>query len=203
VLTDPADQSLSVRSQAVDGRLEIGDAQPTVASRPNRAIVSRATNGCTKGGVVEYGSIEREIWVDAAPEVVFDVVSNPEYIADWWLAQTDVVPVAGSEGDLVWVDQEAGTREVVRITVADAEPSRLFSFRWTHPHGEDANVSNSLLVRFELNPRDGGTLLRMTETGFRQKGWEAAVLEEQYNDHVKGWAFYLPRLQKLAESRPR
>ena len=152
---------------------------------------------------MELGSIAREIWVDAAPEVVFDVVSNPKHIAEWWLAETDVEPVAGSEGELVWVDREAGTREVVRITVADAEPPRLFSFRWTHPQGEDASASNSLLVRFELDARDGGTLLRMTETGFREQGWEAAVLEQQYNAHIQGWAFYLPRLQKLAEGRPR
>jgi uncharacterized protein YndB with AHSA1/START domain len=152
---------------------------------------------------VELGSISREIWVDAAPIVVFDVVSKPEHIADWWLAETDVEPVAGSEGELVWVDQQAGTREVVRITVAEVEPPRLFSFRWTHPHGEEASASNSLLVRFELDARDGGTLLRMTETGFREKGWQAAVLEQQYNAHVLGWTFYLPRLQKLAESRQR
>jgi uncharacterized protein YndB with AHSA1/START domain len=165
-------------------------------------VASCAMNGCTKGRVVEYGSIEREIWVDAAPEVVFDVVSNPKHIADWWLAETDVEPVAGSNGELVWVEPETGRREVVRITVADAEPPRLFSFRWTHPQGEDASASNSLLVRFELIPQDGRTLLRMTETGFRERGWEAAVLEQQYNDHLQGWAFYLPRLQKLAESRP-
>ena len=34
----------------------------------------------------------------------------------------------------------------------------------------------------------------MTESGFREMGWEAAVLEEQYREHVTGWDFYLPRL---------
>ena len=33
---------------------------------------------------MEYGSIEREIHVDASPEVVFEVVSRPEHIAQWW-----------------------------------------------------------------------------------------------------------------------
>ena len=40
----------------------------------------------------------------------------------------------------------------------------------------------------------GGTLLKMTESGFREMGWEAAVLEEQYREHSSGWDFYLPRL---------
>ncbi|MCK9874961.1 hypothetical protein MXD59_04045 [Frankia sp. Ag45/Mut15] len=53
---------------------------------------------------------------------------------------------------------------------------------------------NSLLVSFELRPSGNGTLLRMTETGFREQGWESAVLEEQYREHIIGWDFYLPRI---------
>ena len=34
----------------------------------------------------------------------------------------------------------------------------------------------------------------MTETGFREMGWEVAVLEEAYNDHGSGWDFFIPRL---------
>jgi hypothetical protein len=34
----------------------------------------------------------------------------------------------------------------------------------------------------------------MTESGFREMGWEVAVLEQQYQEHGTGWDFYLPRL---------
>ena len=34
----------------------------------------------------------------------------------------------------------------------------------------------------------------MTETGFREMGWELAVLEEQYREHATGWDRFLPRL---------
>ena len=37
---------------------------------------------------------------------------------------------------------------------------------------------NSLLVTFELTSQGDGTRLRMTETGFREMGWEVAVLEQ-------------------------
>ena len=33
---------------------------------------------------MEYGSIERELYVDASPEVVFEVVSRPEHLREWW-----------------------------------------------------------------------------------------------------------------------
>ena len=48
-------------------------------------------------------------------------------------------------------------------------------------------MGNSLLITFELSERGGGTHLRMTETGFREMGWEVAVLEAQYQDHAAGW----------------
>jgi hypothetical protein len=49
-------------------------------------------------------------------------------------------------------------------------------------------------VTFELVPSGDGTMLRLTETGFRERGWEVAVLEEAYRDHGAGWDTFLPRL---------
>ena len=37
-------------------------------------------------------------------------------------------------------------------------------------------------------------MLRLTETGFREMGWEVAVLEETYRDHVNGWDTFVPRI---------
>jgi uncharacterized protein YndB with AHSA1/START domain len=142
---------------------------------------------------VELGTIEREIFVDAAPEVVFDVVSMPEHLQEWWPDEAAYEPVAGAAGEIVFGERGAGGM-VVSFDVVEALPPRSFSFRWTHPVGEPAVEGNSLLVTFELTPSRGGTLLRMTETGFREMGWEAAVLEEQYREHGTGWDYYLPRI---------
>ncbi|MEU1964410.1 SRPBCC domain-containing protein [Micromonospora sediminicola] len=142
---------------------------------------------------MEYGSIERSIRIGAAPEVVFDVVSSPEHVRQWWSDEADFESVSGGAGELVFVS-DAGEKFPVAIQVVDAVPSRLFSFRWTHPSGESARSDNSFLVRFELEPDGDGTLLRMTETGFRERGWEIAVLEETYRDHEQGWDHHLSRL---------
>jgi len=83
--------------------------------------------------------------------------------------------------------------------VVDAEPPRLFSFRWAYDHGEVAAPGSSLLVTFELVPAGEGTVVRMTETGFREMGWEIARLEEQYREHCEGWDTYIPRLGAYAE----
>lgn len=150
---------------------------------------------------MEFGTIEREIRIAASPEVVFDVISRPEHIREWWNAETEVEPVAGSSGHLTWRNEATGRVDVSPITVVDVQPHHLFSFRWTYDPGVDPTANNSLHVTFELAPTDGGTLLRMTESGFRERGWEIAQLEAAYNDHVSGWDYYIPRIADVALRR--
>ncbi|GAB4087238.1 SRPBCC domain-containing protein [Myceligenerans cantabricum] len=143
----------------------------------------------------ELGTIERELYIEAAPETVFDVVSSPEHLKEWWPDEARYDPMPGSTGEIVFGDPDADGG-VVAFTVLEVIPPRTFSFRWTHPAAELATERNSLLVTFALTPREGGTLLRMTETGFREMGWEIAVLEEQFQEHIEGWDFFLPRLTR-------
>jgi uncharacterized protein YndB with AHSA1/START domain len=143
---------------------------------------------------MEYGSIEREIHVEATPEVVYEVISTPEHLREWWPDEAELEPVPGATGVISFGDRSTPEAKVVPLTVMEADPPRRFSFRWVYDEGEAATSANSLLVTFELVPSGAGTLLRFTETGFREKGWEAAVLEEQYREHVTGWDYFLPRL---------
>jgi len=143
---------------------------------------------------MEFGSIEREIHVEATPEVVYEVISTPEHMREWWPDEVELRPAPGASG-LIWFgDRSTPEVKVVPLTVVEADPPRRFSFRWVYDQGEAATPDNSLLVTFELVPSGAGTLLRLTEAGFREKGWEAAVLEEQYREHVNGWDYFLPRL---------
>lgn len=146
----------------------------------------------------EYGSIEREIHVDASPEVVYKVISKPEHLREWWPDEAELEPVPGATGVVSFGDRTTPEAKVVPLTVVEADPPRRFSFRWAYDEGETATPSNSLLVTFELAPSGSGTRLRFTETGFREQGWEAAVLEERYREHVTGWDYFLPRLVTYA-----
>ena len=147
---------------------------------------------------MEYGSIERELHIDAAPDVVFDVVSSPEHLREWWPDETDFPAVPGGAGRVGFRDAASGTITWVRFTVVDAVPPRLFSFRWTHEDGESAALGNSNLVVFELEPAGSGTRLRMTETGFRERGWDEARVAATYAEHASGWDYFMPRLTDYA-----
>ncbi len=146
---------------------------------------------------MEFGTIEREIHIEASPEVVFEVVSSPQHLREWWPDEAELPAVPGGAGRIRFGDVERGGAWV-QFTVVDAVPPHRFSFRWTHAEGETAAVGNSLLVVFELEPAGDGTLLRMTESGFRERGWDESKVAAEHDDHSSGWDFFLPRLATYA-----
>ena len=44
---------------------------------------------------MEHERIEREIHVEAPPDVVFEVISRPEHIAGWWSDEAELEPAPG------------------------------------------------------------------------------------------------------------
>ncbi|MFC0438693.1 SRPBCC domain-containing protein [Kutzneria buriramensis] len=138
---------------------------------------------------MERGTVEREIHIEATPEVVFEVITQPEHLAVWW-----GVDARFDDGTMSW----RGSGTVVRVQVVEAVAPKRFVFRWCQPEGEAPTPANSFLVTFELSPAAGGTTLRLTEEGFREVGWEAAVLEENYRSHSIGWDKHLAELRTYA-----
>ena len=99
---------------------------------------------------MDVGSIEREIHVEAPPEVVFEVISSPHHIREWWNgAETDVVPTPGTVAEVAW-GRGSAHAHIDQLTVVDADPPRLFSVRWSYDGNAVASPANSLLVTFEL-----------------------------------------------------
>jgi uncharacterized protein YndB with AHSA1/START domain len=147
---------------------------------------------------VEYGTIEREIHIGATPEVVYEVITKPEHIAQWWGFDASFPVVPGGDGRLSRERRDGSGAFVVPLVVVEADAPRRFVFRWLQPDGQLATPRNSFLVTFELVPADGGTLLRLTEAGFREVGWEAAQLEAAYREHGAGWDEHLPSLADYA-----
>ena len=148
---------------------------------------------------MEFGTIEQSIYIEASPEVVYEVVSSPEHITGWYVDEAEYETAAGSSGRFAFGAPER--RLEVPITVVEAVPGVRFSFRWIAPPapellpvGATLTPENSLLVTFDLTPQGGGTLLTVTETGTPELGWEAAVLEHYCNDHAEGWIEILRKL---------
>jgi uncharacterized protein YndB with AHSA1/START domain len=176
-------------------RLHIPHHRTTVTR--NQKLQEATSMDSTRTQQAGHGTLERQLRIDASPEVVFDVVSSPDHLLEWWPDAVDLPAVPGGAGRIGF-GPEGEERMWVGFTVVDAVPPRLFSFRWTHEVGAQAAPGNSNLVVFTLEPDGDGTLLRMTETGFRERGWDEALVADRYGDHATGWDHYLPRLATYA-----
>ena len=119
---------------------------------------------------MEFGTIEREIYVEASPEVVFEVVSSPEHVQQWWPDEAHYEPVPGSNGDIVF----GGAGDAAGPWCSSPSSRRSRRGR-SRSAGRIRSASrpaagNSLLVTFDLTPSGGGTLLKMTETRLPRDG---------------------------------
>jgi uncharacterized protein YndB with AHSA1/START domain len=147
--------------------------------------------------VREHSTIERELYVEASPEIVYEVVSKPEHIVQWWSDEAEFQDTPGGSGWIGFGDVAAGGRRV-ELSVAEADPPRRFAFRWTHGSGESAAEGNSNLVTFDLVPEGDGTRVRFTEVGFRERGWDDDEVAAVHADHSSGWDYFLPRMSDHA-----
>jgi uncharacterized protein YndB with AHSA1/START domain len=135
-------------------------------------------------------AIERDILIDAPPEVVWGVVTEPEEIVHWFAERAEIDMRPGGAGKLSW-DRYGD----VGITVERIEPPHLFSYRWVAPDGEQPTSGNSVLVEFTLTPEGDGTRLRVVESGLDELGWSEERRRTYAADHNEGWEKHLTRLR--------
>ncbi|WP_413791886.1 MULTISPECIES: SRPBCC family protein [unclassified Pseudomonas] len=113
--------------------------------------------------------IERKILLKAPRSQVWRALANAEAFGQWFgVALEGKRFVAGerTQGQITYPGYE---HLVWDVAVDRVEPERVFSFRW-HPYAVEPQVDYSqeseTRVQFELEDMDGGTLLKVVESGF-------------------------------------
>jgi uncharacterized protein YndB with AHSA1/START domain len=107
-------------------------------------------------------SIEKRIELKASVSRVWRALTDHREFGEWFRVKLDgpFVPGQVSRGRITYPGYEHVRWEA---TVQKMVPERLFSFTW-HPYAVDPAIDS--LVEFRLEPRDGGTVLVLTESGF-------------------------------------
>ena len=131
--------------------------------------------------------VRRETQIAAPPATVFAFLTDPEKILRWMGTEAELEPRAGG----LYLVNVTGAR-FARGAFREVVPvHRLaYSFGW---EGKEEVPPGSSLVEIDLIDRDGGTLLRMTQTGLPNAAQCAA--------HARGWGHYLGRLTLAAAGR--
>jgi uncharacterized protein YndB with AHSA1/START domain len=146
------------------------------------------------------GSIERSVHIEAPVDVVWRIVTERGRIVRWFADEIDLQATPGYEGTMTFRPESGGTVQVP-IMVETVEAPHRFTYRWTHPAGTTASPANSTLVEFTLAPEDGGTRLRVVETGHDGLGWPQDQQDAFADDHTEGWSHHLRRLEQLFARR--
>jgi uncharacterized protein YndB with AHSA1/START domain len=136
---------------------------------------------------VDTKAIEKVITIEARPETVFRLLTDPNEYVRWKgrLAQLD--PRAG--GDFrVDFPEDKGT---VLGEFVEVVPNRRVVFTWGWQSSEIVPPGSST-VEIDLEPEGSGTRLRLVHRGLP----EGAIAE-----HAEGWDYFLPRLMNVAEGR--
>jgi len=139
-------------------------------------------------------TIERVILIDAPIDIVWDVVTNPKHIVQWFADEAALDLRPGGAGTLTFTEHN----HVSPLRVETVDPPNLFSYRWSQPDGEEPTPENSMLVEFILSEADGVTTLRLIESGFAKNDWSEEKNREYYDDHSNGWDYFTPRLASYA-----
>jgi uncharacterized protein YndB with AHSA1/START domain len=142
-------------------------------------------------------TIEREILIEAPVEVVWHLVTEPAQIRQWFADEAEIDLRVGGRGAVAFTGHGS-----YQLQVEAVEPPRRFAFRWVRRPGLVLRDDNSLLVQFILESENGGTRLRVVESGFDAIDWSDEERVKYVEDHAGGWEDCLRRLRKLASTKP-
>ena len=146
-------------------------------------------------------SVEKHIELNAPLSRVWRALTDHREFGEWFRVKLDgpFAPEQLSRGRITYPGYEHVKWEA---TVQKMEPERLFSFTW-HPYAVDPNIDYSqeptTLVEFKLEPKAGGTVLSITESGFdaipKDRRFEAFRMNDE------GWAEQTTNIERHVEHR--
>jgi uncharacterized protein YndB with AHSA1/START domain len=146
--------------------------------------------------------IEKQVLLKAPRQRVWRALTDSAEFGSWFRVLLTDPFRAGQEiaGPVLHKGYEHLTW---RVTVDKIEPERLFSWRWK-PYAIDPNKDYSheptTLVTFELTEVPGGTLLKVTESGF-----DGIPLDRRgaaFRGNSEGWEIQMGNIERHVTPNP-
>jgi len=146
--------------------------------------------------------IEKQLELSAPVSRVWRALTDHREFGKWFGVNIEgpFVPGQPAQGQITYPGYE---HVRWRAVIQQMEPEKLFSFTW-HPYAIDPNKDYSqetpTLVEFRLQETaGGGTLLRLTESGFDRLPPERRIEALRMNDG--GWETQMKRIESHVAQR--
>ena len=132
--------------------------------------------------------IERVITIDASPETVFRLLTDPVQYVRWKGKLAELEPRPGG----IFRVEFASGKDIAAGKYVEVVPGRRVVFTWGWEGNEQVPPGTST-VEIDLEPIATGTRLRLVHRGLPR---------EALASHTEGWDYFLPRLADVALGRP-
>ena len=136
---------------------------------------------------MEKIAIERSIWIDAPRERVWEAVTNPEQLVQWFVPGLPGAQMTRRDNGTVTI--QLGPMEVDVLVLELVNPTQQASIR--------ALPERQLASTYTLNDDNGGTRVTITMSGFESLSEDAR--RERLNLSGKGWEKALANLKAFVD----
>ncbi len=140
--------------------------------------------------------IERTVLVEATPETVWKLVSEP----GWWVNEGTIRPheIRSADGRHEVTDPVHGT---FVVSEAGTEPGHYIAWRWeqSSPQMQD-DTGLTTLTQFWVLPDGDATRVVVIESGFLDADLPHDRLRDVHSGNVHGWELELAALRAHAEA---
>lgn len=132
--------------------------------------------------------IEREVLLKAPQSRVWKAISNAEEFGSWFGVALEGKTFEPGKPVSGFMTIKGYEHMQFKAVIDRVEPEHTFSYRW-HPGAPDPDADYSAepmtLVVFEIKEAEGGTLLKIVESGFDKVPAARRLEAFQMNSH--GW----------------
>jgi uncharacterized protein YndB with AHSA1/START domain len=135
--------------------------------------------------------VEKQIFINAGPDKVWEAITNPEKVKQY-LFGTDMTADWKVGGRITYRGEWEGKKYEDGGTILELVPEKILSSTyWSSMSGTEDKPENYVTVTYTLEPKDGGTLLKLIQDN--NKTAEGA-------EHSgENWGMVLEGLKKIAE----
>ena len=151
--------------------------------------------------------VEKQLFLLAPQDKVWHAISDAREFGNWFGVEFDreFAPGARMTGRIKPTKADLAVAEIQKkyagmrmaLVVERVEPMRVFAYRW-HPFAIDPDVDYSTepmtLVTFTLEPTEGGTMLRVVESGF--DAIPIGRRADAFEANEEGWGMQMQMIEK-------
>ena len=140
----------------------------------------------------ESYTYENTIHVQAAPQQVFEALTNADRLQRWFVSRAETDPRPGGSFQFAWEFADAAQNGKQQGRFVELVPGQKVSYTW-EARPAPAELTT---VTFSVAPEAGGSRVSLAHTGFGTG--EAGQKARDY--HAGPWDFYLSNLKAYLEA---